>query len=97
MNITKSSQKLSAATEIDAAAPRLSSTPPANGRARNPQPQRRWLAAIFTAFALLLAAGGAQAQSQGLTLSATTLTVTEGSSTDHLYGGSRHRADWPGD
>ena len=33
----------------------------------------------------------------GLTLSATNaLTVTEGSSTDHLYGGSRHRADWPG-
>ena len=29
-----------------------------------PQPQRRWLAAILTAFTLLLAAGGAQAQSE---------------------------------
>ena len=77
MNITKSSEKLSAATEIDAVAPRLSSTPPANGRARNPQPQRRWLAAIFTAFALLLAAGGAQAQSIVLTLSADRTAIGE--------------------
>ena len=62
MNITKPTEKLSATAEIDAVALRLSTAFPANGQAKKPQPQRRWLAAIFTAFALLLAAGGAQAQ-----------------------------------
>ena len=62
MNITKPTEKLSAAAEIDAVALRPSTAFPANGQAKKPQPQRRWLAAIFTAFALLLAAGGAQAQ-----------------------------------
>ena len=89
MNITKSSQKLSAATEIDAAAPRLSSTPPANGRARNPQPQRRWLAAIFTAFALLLAAGGAQAQATlDISSSATGTTATGVFTFTFAFGGN---------
>ena len=62
MNITKPTEKLSAAAEIDAVALRPSTAFPANGQAKKPQPQRRWLAAMFTAFALLLAAGGAQAQ-----------------------------------
>ena len=62
MNVTKSTEKLSSAAEIDAVALRLSTAFPANGQAMKPQPQRRWLAAIFTAFTLLLAAGGAQAQ-----------------------------------